>query len=146
MTVFMQPVIDLIKAYARIIRFVIAGGTGAVVNLTALYLLVEYGHLNPVVGSIGSFVCAFFVSFGLQKLWTYKNYDKQTAGKQMTVYLGIQLFNLALNTGIMYLFVHHTPIHYIVAQIITSGLIAVESFFLYKHIVFRDTNIAPEAA
>lgn len=146
MTVFMQAVIDLIKAYARIIRFVIAGGTGAVVNLTALYLLVEYAHLNPVVGSVGSFVCAFFVSFGLQKLWTYKNYDKQTAGKQMTVYLGIQLFNLALNTGIMYLFVHHTPVHYMPAQIITSGLIAVESFFVYKHIVFRATDAAPEPA
>jgi putative flippase GtrA len=50
----MQAVIDLIKAYARIIRFVIAGGTGAVVNLTALYLLVEYAHLNPVLGSISS--------------------------------------------------------------------------------------------
>lgn len=136
----MKAVIDLIKAYARIIRFVIAGGTGAVINLTALYLLVTYAGLNPVLGSVGSFICAFFVSFSLQKLWTYKNYDKQTAGKQMTVYLGIQLFNLALNTGIMYILVHHTPIHYLVAQVITSAFIAIESFFLYKHIVFRDTE------
>lgn len=141
----MQAVIDLIKAYARIIRFVIAGGTGAVVNLTALYLLVTYGQVHPVLGSMGSFVVAFFVSFTLQKLWTYRNYDKETAKKQMAVYLGIQLINLAINTACMYVLVHYTPVHYLAAQIITSALIAVESFFLYKHVVFRDSATPKQA-
>lgn len=141
----MQAVIDLIKAYARIIRFVLAGGAGAVVNLTALYLLVTYGEAHPVLGSVGSFICAFFVSFTLQKLWTYRNFDKETAGKQMTVYLTIQLINLGINTGLMYILVHYTPLHYLVAQVITSALIAIESFFLYKHVVFREIEKSASA-
>ena len=137
----MNQVLELLKAYARIIRFIISGGTGAVVNLSVLYVLVHYFSWYPVWGSVGSFVCAFFVSFTLQKLWTYKNYNKEESGKQMGVYLGVQLINLGINTGLMYLLVEYTPLHYLAAQIVTSGLIAVESFFLYKHIVFREAPV-----
>ncbi len=139
----MTPVMELIKAYARIIRFVISGGTGAVVNLGVLYILVHYFAWYPVYASIASFLCSFFLSFTLQKLWTYKNYDNATAGTQMFTFLAIALFNLGLNTVAMYGLIEYTSIHYLFAQILTSGLIAFESFSLYKHFVFTPKSEPP---
>ena len=133
----MRAVMELIKAYARIIRFIISGGTGSVVNLSVLFVLVHFFSWYPVYASIASFISSFFVSFTLQKLWTYKNYDKSTAGTQMFTFFAIALFNLGLNTLMMYGWIEYSSVHYLAAQIITSGLIAIESFFLYKHFVFH---------
>jgi putative flippase GtrA len=142
----MPPAVKALwDSYGRIIRFIISGGTGAAVNLSVLAVLVEYFGWYAVYGSIGSFVCAFFVSFSLQKLWTYKNYNKEAAGMQMAIYLGIQLVNLGINTGLMYFFIEYTPLHYLAAQIITLGLIAVESYFLYTHVVFKEQNSKTQA-
>lgn len=139
----MRPVKELIRAYARIIRFIISGGTGAVVNLGVLYILVHFFSFYPVYASVVSFICSFFVSFTLQKLWTYKNYDKSTAGSQMFTFLAISLFNLGLNTLIMYAWIEYTPLHYLAAQFLTSAGIAVASFFLYKHFVFTPKSEPP---
>ena len=136
----MRAVMELIKAYARIIRFIISGGTGSVVNLSVLFVLVHFFSWYPVYASIASFISSFFVSFTLQKLWTYKNYDKSTAGTQMFTFFAIALFNLGLNTLMMYGWIEYSSVHYLAAQIITSGLIAIESFFLYKHFVFHPTS------
>ena len=129
--------------YGRILRFIVSGGAGAVVNLTVLFVLVHYLGMYPVLASGGSFIAAFFVSFTLQKLWTYRNFDRENAGGQMIIYFVIQLINLGINTALMYFFVEFTTLHYLVAQIVTSGVIAVESFFLYKHMVFIKKEAPP---
>ena len=56
---------------------------------------------------------------------------------QMTLYFSIALANLAFNTFLMYLFVDRFHIWYLLAQILASGLIAFESFFISRHIVFK---------
>lgn len=122
--------------YGKILRYIVSGGTGAVVNFAVLIFLVEHFHLYPVYASVGAFMVAFGVSFTLQKLWTFQNYDRATAGKQIVAYLAISLMNLGLNTLLMYLLITYTTLWYVVDQFITSALIAVESFFLYRHVVF----------
>ena len=133
----------LVRRYGRIVRFVIAGSTGAIVNLVALFTIVHFFGVYPVYASMLAFMCAFFVSFTLQKLWTYKNYATKQAGSQLVLYFGIQVVNLSINGTLMYLFIEYTPLHYLIAQVVTSSVIAIESFFVYKHVIFIEDGTPP---
>lgn len=127
----------------RLIRFFISGGTGATVHLGVLTLLVESLHLHPVIASAGGFLAAFGVSFTLQKYWTFKDHDAAAAPRQMALYFGIQVMNLCLNVALMYLFVEVMHIHYVVAQVGTIGLIAIEAYVLYTRFVFGKPGASP---
>ncbi len=119
-----------------IVRFVISGGTSAVVDLTLLYILnISFG-LNYLLSAILAFIGAFFVSFTLHKFWTFKSHG-ESAHKQMVMYLGTSLFGLCLNTLLMYIFVSKFDFHVIVAQIMVGGMVAICSFFLSHKLVFK---------
>jgi putative flippase GtrA len=120
----------------RLARYVISGATGAAVHIGMLTLLVEKFGVYPVLASAGGFVTAFGVSFTLQKFWTFKDHDTAAAPRQMAVYFGIQLVNLGINMALMYVFVEVMHIQYIVAQVGTIALIAVEAYALYTKFVF----------
>jgi putative flippase GtrA len=56
---------------------------------------------------------------------------------QLGIYFFVAVGNLVLNTVLMYLFVEKIGLYYLIAQIVASALIAVESFFVYQRLIFR---------
>src|SRR3989344_279145 len=55
------------------IRYIISGGTGAVVNLATLFVLVHFFQVWYLLSVIMAFVVAFFVSFSMQKFFTFND-------------------------------------------------------------------------
>ncbi|MES3031011.1 MAG: GtrA family protein [Patescibacteria group bacterium] len=123
---------------ARIIRYLIAGGTSTFTDLALLYIFTEFFHIWYLTSAILAFILAFFVSFFLQKYWTFQDASNDGVHGQMALYLFIALCNLGLNTFLMYLLVHFLGFHYMVAQFVVAGLIAIMSFFIYKKFVFKN--------
>jgi putative flippase GtrA len=121
----------------KLIRYVFAGGTGLVTNLLVLFLLVTEFKIWYLLGTIIAFVISSCVSFLMQKLLTFGDRTIKTAHIQLGIFFVVALMNLGVNTLLMYGAVSLLGIQYLVAQFIVSGLIAVYSFFLYKHLVFR---------
>ena len=58
----------------------------------------------------------------------------------MSLYLAVALFNLALNTAIVYVCVEYIGLWYVLAQIVASVIVAVSSFFIYQHLIFNDSR------
>ena len=129
----------------RIMRFLFSGGTALLVNLVLLYIFADILHWWYITSSIVAFVGAFVISFSLQKFWTFNNQSLEALHLQVGVSLLVALTNLLLNTLIMYVLVDHVHIYHMFAQIIASGVIACESFFAYKHVIFvaRITETSP---
>jgi len=123
--------------YFRVIKYLIAGGTATSVNLILLYLLTEYAHLWYLVSSALAFIISFFVSFYLQKYWTFTDRDKEKVFKQLSIYLLVALINLVINLVIMYLLVEIVGFWYMLAQLITGALIATESYLIYNFFIFN---------
>jgi glycosyltransferase involved in cell wall biosynthesis/putative flippase GtrA len=119
-----------------LVKYVISGGTAAVVDLGTLYLFTDIFHIWYVTSSVLAFLIAFGISFLMQKFWTFRDHGTDGVHKQAFLYLAVSVFNLFLNTALVYALVEYTGIHYLPAQIITSALIACESFFVYKFIIF----------
>ncbi len=131
------------EKWRRIIRYIFSGGTGAAVNLGLLYIVVHFFGFHYLVGAILSFAVAVVVSFLMQKFWTFRHFDKSASviNKQASVFLIVAVFNLGLNTLLMYLFVSIFGLWYMLGQFLASGLIAILSYFIYKLFVFQATTL-----
>lgn len=127
--------------HTKIFRFLVSGGISTGVDLGLLYLFTDFFGIWYLVSSVLAFILAFFVSFGLQKFWTFRDHSRDGMQAQMGVYLFISSCNLGLNTFLVYLLVDHFGFHYLVAQIVTSIFIACESFFIYQRFVFRTSVV-----
>lgn len=123
------------------VKYIISGGTAAGVDLVLLYILTDIVGLWYLLSAILAFIAAYFVSFYLQKFWTFRDNSRQRIYQQMTLYLIVGLTNLSINTFGMYILVDKLKVMYILAQIIMGALIAISSFLIYKFIIFKKQNI-----
>jgi len=130
---------NIIK-HKRPIKYLIAGGTAAVVDLSLLYFFTSFLGIWYLFSACLAFAGAFFVSFFLQKFWTFRDNDKERMYKQMTVYLFVALTNLIINAVFMFILVDGFKIWYMFAQLMASGLIAVESYLVYKTFIFNGSG------
>jgi putative flippase GtrA len=127
----------------KTIKYIISGGTAAIVDLAFLAIFVDIFKINYLISAVLAFLIAFSVSFILQKFWTFQ--DKSTEGvhKQATIYFIVSSANLGINTLLMYLFVDHFHIHYFLSQILASGLLAISSYYIYSRFIFKNNAIIP---
>jgi putative flippase GtrA len=115
-----------------VLRYVISGGTSAVVDLVLLSVLHYLLDMHYLISAVIAFTVAFFVSFILQKFWTFKNHSTDDIHKQSFMYLGSSLFSL--NTLLMYVFVDHLHIMVLLAQIFAGLIVACFTFFISRKI------------
>ena len=120
----------------RVVRFLFSGGLAAAANIIPLFVLVHFFYIWYLLAAVVAFITAVAVSFMMQKFFTFNDYTREKIKQQTVLYLGIQIFNLCLNTLFMYIGVDLLHIHYILAQVLISGMMAVYNFFVYKHLVF----------
>lgn len=123
---------------SKLIRYLISGGTAALINWSALLLLVQIGHMYYLYASVLAFVVSIAVSFTMQKFWTFNDNLVHDIYMQFTRYLIIIFLSLLLNTVLVYLLVEKMDMWYLLAQIIATAIIAITNFFWYRYFVFRD--------
>ncbi|MDB5239096.1 MAG: putative glycosyltransferase [Candidatus Parcubacteria bacterium] len=122
----------------KLVRYLFSGGVAAVTDLVLLYVFTDVAHIWYVASSVLAFLVAFGVSFFLQKFFTFQDNGTQGMRGQAAIYLAVTGTNLAINTGLIYLLVQYTGLHYLPAQILTSIIVAVESYVLYGMFIFKD--------
>jgi putative flippase GtrA len=121
----------------KLIRYLISGGTAALVNWVTLYLLVHIGGMHYLPASVLAFIISIGASFGMQKFWTFRDNVVHDIHTQFSRYLVVILFSLLLNTALVYLLVETVHVWYLTSQVIATVIIAITNFFCYKHFVFR---------
>lgn len=131
---------NLLRKHKRPIKYLIAGSTATLVDLGLLYFFTSLLGIWYLISACLAFAVSFFVSFFLQKFWTFRDPDKQRMPKQMAAYLAVALTNLVINAALMYGLVDGFKVWYIFAQLIASGLIAGESYLVYKFIIFSKSD------
>ncbi len=125
----------------RIVRFLFSGGMAVLTNVGLLFLLVHVFGIYYLSSSIIAFTVAIFVSFTLQKFFTFNDRNRSKIRQQATFYFGFQIFNLGVNTLFMYIEVDLLHIQYLVAQMLIVIVMTIYNFFVYKHLVFTPDAI-----
>ena len=124
-----------------IVRYIISGGTSAVINLGTLSFLYYIKHMYYIYAAIIAFIVSFLVSLVLQKFWTFEDHSRNNLSVQIGKYLITSLLGLSLNTFILYVLVDHLHLYVYVGQIIAGGLVACVTFFISRKYVFKGQTV-----
>ncbi len=134
----MNALIARLPISPKIFKFLVSGGTATVSNLIILYALTDLLHIYYITSTVIAMSISTFISFGLQKFWTFEDGDHSKTSWQLPAYILLCIFNLGLNTLLVWIFVEQIGLWYILAQIISSGLIAFLTFFVFQKIIFKE--------
>lgn len=125
------------RAY-RLSRYLMSGTAAAASNLAVLFMLVRYGRMYYLSASILAFIASVVVSFLLQKFWTFQDMFTHDVRAQFVRYGVVVLMNLSINTMLMYLLVEKMGLWYLMAQILTTGVVAIAGYIAYRRFVFPE--------
>ena len=132
----LKTIKDLILKYKVYIKYIISGCTGALVNLSTLFILTEFAHVYYLLSAVIAFFVSLTVGFNLQKKWTFRD-DNKKVFKQVALYFTITGANLFINMSLLYFLVEKLDVWYMLAQVIIYGSLSIFSFILYKFLVFK---------
>jgi len=118
------------------VKYLLAGALATVTHLLILSLVHHFLGLQIIIATSVAYLIAFAVSFSLQKFWTFRNKAKRYF-EQIYLYLLVGVFNLFFNAALMQSLVVNLDFHYLLSQLLTSAVIAINSFLLYKYLVFK---------
>jgi putative flippase GtrA len=133
-------IFDLLTKYKVYVKYLIAGGTAATTDLVLLFIFHDIFKIKVVVSATLAFVIAFFVSFYLQKFWTFRDNSRDKLKQQMGVYFLVGATNTGINAVAMYVLVEKNHLWYMLAQVIVAGSIALYSFLIYKFFIFKEAK------
>ena len=125
------------ERHKSIIKYGFSGGLATAVSLISLYLFHDWLNWGIISAATISFLLAFFVSFILQKFWTFRDKRQDRIAGQLAGYLANGVIGLYLNAFLMHLLVVRVGVWYLGAQVLVSLAIAVQNFLVYKFIIFR---------
>ena len=88
---------------AKLLRFGLVGGSGAVLNLGLFFLLVDRGRVDPTVGAVLCFAAAVTSNYFLNHLWTFRAQvegEMPSAGRYLR-FVAVSMAGLGVNVGIL---------------------------------------------
>ena len=128
---------NLIKFFynIRIFRFLVSGGVAFCSNILffSLFLFVTQ---KALVSSVLAFGLSVFISFLMQKFFTFRDSNIQNIKKQSITYSLLAVLNLGINSLIFIFFLRLSDNPHM-SQIISAIIIAIWSFFVYRKFVFK---------
>lgn len=129
---------DLVKRALdrNIIRFIISGGTAALVEY-AVFVICTLS-LALEISNVISFMAGLVVSFLLNKIWVF-GVSNNTA-RQMSYYFILSVVNVTIGTGAILLLVNYIGVWRYVSKIVVMVMIATWNFFIYKKLIFKSTH------
>lgn len=124
----------------QFVRFLATGACATLLNVVLLWLLCGGLGMPYLPASVLSFSTALLCNFAVQKIWTFSAAGAARVGAQGVQFIATNVFNLALNTGILYLLVERLAVSYLIAQILSSAMVAANSYCAYRWI-FHDAQV-----
>ena len=115
-------------------RFLVSGGIATVAHWASLWGLIHLQVEAVLASSLGAFVGAV-VNYFLQYFFTFKT--KRLHKQALLAYIPAVSVSWLLNLAIFYSLYGRLFLEPLMAQIVTTGILAVVNFLFYKKIVFR---------
>ena len=125
---------SLLRLVKLILRFLVSGGIATAVHWATLWGLIHLQVEAVLASSIGAFVGAV-VNYFLQYFFTFKT--KRLHKQALLAYIPAVSISWLLNLGLFYSLYGGLFSEPLVAQVVTTSIIMLVNFLLYKKVVFR---------
>lgn len=127
----------LCDKYKTLVKSFFAGFLAGTVNLILLFVFYKLFSWPIVLSTSAAFILSFLISFTLQKLWAFRNFNQGKTASQFTLYIINAFIGLNMNGFLMYVLVHEHQIWYLWSQLMVNAVIGTYNFFVYRYLIFR---------
>lgn len=124
-----------------LVKYGISGSIAALVQLGTLIFLVERVSMGHIPAVALAFIVSALVAFSFQKFWTFRDHSLSRGHFQMISYVALAALAFFLTVFLMYFFVKVLHIWYILAQVVTIGLVTIVTFLTNKNIIFNRQSV-----
>lgn len=127
----------------QFIRFTGVGAIGTGVHYLTLIVLVQGAAAPPVPASVAGFVLGALTNYFLNYRYTFNSNHRHR--EAMTRFFVVALAGLVLNTLVMQLATGWLALHYLIAQVLATGMVLVWNFTGNRMWTFREKLHEPES-
>lgn len=129
------------KEVKRIGKFMTVGTSNTLIDL-GLFNLLLFAYLNPYLAASLSFLAATTNSYFWNRHWTFGEHKSNRVLRQYTQFLLTNIVGLALNNGIIYLFLNYIPLASPAltanaAKIVAIAIVVVWNYGMSRLVIFR---------
>lgn len=116
-------------------RFLLVGIVATAAQYLLLVALVSQFGFAAIPASAISYAASTLLNYALNRRFTFAS--QRAHGVALPRFLFVAATGLALNTGIMALLTAGAGLHYLLAQVLATGMVLVWNFVLNRHFTFR---------
>jgi len=124
------------NAYIQLFRYLFAGGTAFLADVSILYLLTEYAHIHYLLSSLAGFSAGLTITYLMSIFWIFDEKSKNNKAVELTIFIIIGTIGLGLTSLFMWLFTSLLLLHYLFSKILTTAIVFVWNFVAKKQILF----------
>ncbi|MDX1808372.1 MAG: GtrA family protein [Sulfurospirillaceae bacterium] len=123
-------------------RFIISGGTAVVFHLGTMALLVWLG-VNASLSTSAGVIVGAVVNYIFQYYYTFDSDEKHNS----SVFKYIITVSISFVSNLILFTLFHNLLHngVIVSQLLTSAIVALQNYLIYKKFVFLRQGVSHEA-
>jgi len=129
---------SFLREVSRFIRFAGVGAVGTLAQYLTLTALVEFLAIDVVHASAVGFTLGAFVNYFLNYHYTFRS--KKRHSEAIFKFFSMALIGRILNTVIMSVMTNYLGFHYLLAQIISTGLVLLWNFSGNRLWTFREAQ------
>ena len=122
----------------ELIRFIIVGGIGTLLNLAVFSLCLYSFGINYMVSASIAFLCAVTSNYYWNKVWTFRSGGQSGACGQYFEYVIVSVLTLCVNLGVLSIAITVTGLHPVIGQILGIAAATILNFMGSKLWVFSD--------
>jgi len=122
----------------QFLRFTGVGAIGTTGHYLTLVLLVEAAGMNAVPASLTGFVVGALINYRLNRTFTFRSDVAHRIA--MPKFFTIAAAGALLNTLIMFLATNQLKLHYIMSQMLASGIVLIWGFLGNRLWTFSDAG------
>ena len=115
--------------------------------VACVYIFNSLGNIVFLMATILAFAIGFFSIYLVFKYWITPQDEPESPQQQMARFMIVFVVNLGINTEIVYFLVTYAEVPVLVAQTVAGVIVAYESFYAYRSLVFyteRKRTVAEE--
>ncbi len=124
------------KKYQQVVKFVIAGATGAIIELVMFYVMINFMNIHYLVANLASITTAITINYIISQKWVFETgrYSQKT---EFAAFLAVSAGVVALNQGLVWLFVDFAGMGDMVSKATAIIIVAFVNFVGKKYLVFK---------
>jgi dolichyl-phosphate beta-glucosyltransferase len=130
-------IVGKMNKYVTFVKYGLVGSLGTAFDVGSLYVFVRFMHLHLLFATAISFILAVTNNFVLNKYWTFEN-SNSNFRKQFIKFLIVSVIGLGWTELCMGLFVYLLNMWYVIAKLLTAGIVLMWNFLANKYWTFRD--------